>query len=214
MRHNHGLQPTVSSRMRPLVHVATGRTLRRLCVAACCLLLVSNAVIADSWSYKSSKREFKLSQGNRVVVTTDASKSTQSPEFHLKIYEGQKLLAHYPGLAFEHIAESPDGELFVGLSNRGIPGTAAAVFMRDGSLRVLAVHGLAQFDYCRKSATLAREWYDEKNPNVRFDGPPELGGITLRDCRGRQVSLLEVTANAYCAALQRVPTSGRRCKGG
>lgn len=143
-------------------------------------------------------------------MTTDASKSTQSPEFHLKIYEGQKLLAHYPGFAFEHIAESPDGALFVGLSNHGIPGTAVAVFARNGSLRVLAVHGLAEFEYCEKSVTLVRRWYDEKNPNVRFDGPAETGGITVRDCRGEQVPLLQVTARAYNNALQRTPASGRR----
>lgn len=190
-----------------LYALMTARILQRFCVAAC-LSLTAAAPMADTWSFKSSEREFKLLQGIRVVVTTDASKSTQRPEFHLKIYEGQKLLAHYPGLAFEHIAGSPDGKFFVGLSNQGVPGTAAAVFTRNGSLRLLAIHGLAEFDYCEKTVTLFRRWYDEKNPNVRFDGPT--GGITVRDCKGQQVPLLEITAKAYNNALQRTPASGRR----
>lgn len=187
----------------------TARTLQRCCVAAC-LSLSAGAPLADTWSFTSSEREFKLLQGIRVVVTTDASKSTQRPEFHLKIYDGQKLLAHYPGLGFEHITGSPDGKVFVGLSNQGIPGTAAVVFTRNGNLRLLAIHGLAEFDYCEKTVTVVRRWYDDKNPNVRFDGPTETGGVTVRDCKGQQVPLLEITAKAYNNALQRTPASGHR----
>ena len=187
----------------------TTRHLRLWLIGA--VLCISGAdALADSWSFKSSQREFKFSKGFRVLVTTDASKSTQSPEFHVKIYEGKRLLAHYPGLGFEHLVASPDEALFVGLSNRGIPGIAAVIFTRDGSLRLLALHGLAEFDYCKKSVTLARRWYDEENPNIRFDGPDETGGITVRDCKGQQVPLLQVISRAYNNALQRTPTSGRR----
>jgi hypothetical protein len=166
--------------------------------------------LADSWSFKSSEQEFKFSQGFRVVAATDARKSTQLPEFHVKIYEGKHLLAHFPGMNFEHLVASPDEKLFVGLSNDGIPGTAAVIFTRDGRLRFLAVHGLAEFDYCEKSITLVRRWYDGENPNVRFDGPKETGGITVRDCKGQQIPLLEVASRAYNRAFENGRAQERR----
>lgn len=146
---------------------------------------------ADTWSFESSEREFRFSEGFRFLVTVDASQSTQSPDFYVRVYDGERLLAHYPGFNFEHVIASPDEKLFVALSNRGVPGTAAAVFARDGGFRWLVTHGLADFDYCGRSVILVRRWYDEKNPDVRFGDTGKADAITLRDCQGQRVSLLE-----------------------
>lgn len=165
--------------------------------------------LADTWSFESSQREFKFDDEFRVVVTTDAHKDTQVPDFEVRIYSGAKLLALYPGIAFDHVIASPNRKLFVGLSNAGIPGTAAAVFTLDGRLLLLATHGLASFKYCEQSVTLLRRWYDEENPDVRFDAAPEEGGITLRSCSGQRVSLLEVVAIATINPWLRTPASKR-----
>lgn len=173
------------------------------------LAFIVRTALADTWSFESSQREFKFDGEFRVVVITDARKDTQVPNFEVRIYSGAKLLALYPGIAFDHVIASPNGRLFVGLSNAGIPGTAAAVFTRDGRLLMLAMHGAASFDYCEESITLVRRWYDEDNPDIRFDGPPEKGGITLRSCNGQRVSLLEVVAIATINPWLRTPAIKR-----
>lgn len=79
------------------------------------------------------------------------------------------------------------------------------VLSLDGRMSLFALHNVAEFEYCERSTTLVRQWYDPENPNVRFDGPAQLGAITLRDCKGEQVSLLPVLAKAYERALQPKP---------
>src|SRR3989442_6564906 len=103
---------------------------------------------ADSWSYdpKASDREFKFG-ATRIVVTTDARENRKYPDFVLRIFSDQELRAQYRGIGFEQVFASPDNELFLGLSNRGIPDTAVVLFDKKGNLRLLATHGLAEFDY-------------------------------------------------------------------
>jgi len=167
------------------------------------VLLVAPAAYADSWSYpKKIDREKFLFGGTRIVLTTDARKSPKYPDFLLEVFEDGKQVARVPGVHFEKLFASKDNQLFVGLSNRGIPGTAAIVFTNTGVITLLAQHGLAEFDYCSKSVTLERVWFDEENPDVRFqlaDQEPK-PGIYLRSCSGEEIELVKAVQDAYAKA--------------
>jgi hypothetical protein len=72
---------------------------------------------------------------------------------------------------------------------------------------------MAEFDYCEKSVTRSRVWFDAEKPEVQFDRnatESNASGISLRDCRGKRVDLWAVALKAYNSALQRTPKSGRR----
>lgn len=93
----------------------------------------------------------------------------------------------------DHIAASGDGRYVVGLSNRG---SENAFWIRDASGKILhrKTHSPefpGGLHYCRISISNVREWFDAKNPNVRFqvkDG--ELVQVTVRGCDGRDLQLL------------------------
>lgn len=95
---------------------------------------------------------------------------------------------------------SPNKELFIGLSNSGWPGTAAIIFDRRGRILLLATHAHSIFDYCRQTSTLMKEWFDQNDPQVRFPAfslrEKKAAGITLKNCRGETVDLLDVVAAA------------------
>jgi hypothetical protein len=166
----------------------------------CALAFFIGASRADTWSFeaKSSDRAFSFG-ATRIVLTTDARGNRQYPDFILKVFRDKELRAQYRGVAFDQVFASPDNGLFLGLSTAGIPGTAVVLFDKDGNLRLLATHGLAEFEYCSKSVTVSREWYDEKNPQVRFalESSGKEQGIFLRDCKGRTVELLDTVQKAY-----------------
>ena len=149
----------------------------------------------------------------KVILTTDATKNQQWPEFTVRIFRDGVVQAQYRGIAFEQLFASPDRSTIVGLSNDGLPGTAIVVFGPSGDLRLLVNHGMAEFEYCDKSVTRRCVWFDEEKPEVQFDfndKKRESSGISLRDCRGNRVDLWAVALKAYNNALQRTPTSGRR----
>jgi hypothetical protein len=165
------------------------------------IVLLSTFANADTWRYKPTSADQTYTFGEtRVVLTTDARKNQQFPDFILKVFRGRELQAQYRGISFDRIFAAPDNSLFLGLSNSGIPGTAVVLFDNDGNLRLLAAHGAAEFDYCAKSVTTQREWFDENNPQVKFVLEAKAGearGIFLRDCRGRTVELTDVVLKAY-----------------
>ena len=73
------------------------------------------------------------------------------------------------------------------------------------SVSLLVNHGIAEFDYCEKSVTVLRRWYDEANPRVDFHSDKEAkgtSGITLADCRGQIVDLGDVVLKAYNTTFQ------------
>ncbi|WP_374581015.1 hypothetical protein [Pseudoduganella sp.] len=165
------------------------------------LLPLSGMASADSWRYPAERTERVFDFGaTRIVLVTDGTKDRKYPDFTMQIFHGQELKAIVPHVSFEHIAGSPDGRLFVGLSNRGLPDSAMMLFDLDGAIRLHAIHDVAAFDYCEKSVTLARVWYDGENPDVKFLPPsPERRGpgITVRDCRGKTVNRVDVVLKAY-----------------
>jgi len=174
------------------------RAFSKFGIAACLLSFASSLALADTWRLKDYEEEFKFKSGIRILQITRARENLP---FHLKIYNGNQLLADYPGFSFDYFAESPDDKLIVGLSNSGLANTAIAVFDHYGSLQALALHGIESFDYCEMSITVRRQWYDEKNPNVRFDGAfgsdNGIRKITVRNCHGEQVRLFDVIEKSY-----------------
>jgi hypothetical protein len=187
---------------------------KRRALAAALLAGLISSVNADSWSYKPISEDKSYEFGPvKVVLTTDATRDTKYPEFTVRVFRSGLLQAQYRRMAFEHVVSSPDQSVIVGLSNDGLPGTAIAVFGASGDLRLLVHHGMAEFDYCERSVTRRRVWFDEQNPDVRFDfnsKEPGMSGISLRDCRGNRVDIWAVALKAYNNALQRTPASGRR----
>lgn len=174
------------------------------------VLAIASSAIADSWDYKPIKEDQVHEFGPiKIVLTTDATIDRKWPEFTMRVLRNGVMQAQYRGLAFERLYAAPDRSVFVGLSNSGIPGTAIVVFGPSGDLRLLVHHGIAEFDYCRKSVTLERRWFDEERVEIKFDDKESKpSGISLRDCRGNRVDLGAVALKAYGKALLPMPTSG------
>lgn len=182
-------------------------------IAAVAMCLASATAYADSWKYPpvASDRTFKFGS-TQVVLTTDARKDQQLPDFQVRVLLDGQEQARFSGVAFDELYASPDNALFLGLSNSGLPGTAVVLFTSKGRIGLLANHGLAEFDYCSKSVTLERVWYDEKSPRVQFDldGKNGAPGIYLQDCKGRTVELIRTVQNAYARAAEHSASTPRR----
>jgi hypothetical protein len=173
--------------------------------AICAVLLaLAPFATADSWSYPAERREKVFTFGEtKIVMVTDGTLNRQSPDFTMQVFKNDELQSQVRNVSFEHVSAAPDGKLFVGLSNRGIPGSAVMVFNDRGAISLFAVHGIAEFDYCETSMTVARKWFDAANPQVSFQAGIETrgtSGITLRDCRGKVVDLADVVLTAYHAS--------------
>jgi hypothetical protein len=110
------------------------------------------------------------------------------------VYTNEELVGRYGGHYFEDIAANESNSVFVGISNRGLPSTAIIVFDAEGRLRALANHDLhaERFDYCDRSVTLLREWYDSENPSIRFGQSDSDPALEVRGCRGELLNLLEM----------------------
>jgi hypothetical protein len=160
---------------------------------------------ADSWNFEPTvvNREYSFGQ-TKVVLSSDARLNQKLPDYLLVVYESGAEVARYPGIAFDALFASPTNDLFVGLSNSGIPGTAVVVFDKTGSIRLLASHGLAEFDYCEKSVTLKRVWYDGKQTALDFELDQTDPGIYLRNCRGQRVELLRTVMAAHAEVLRKM----------
>ncbi|MFZ1546855.1 MAG: hypothetical protein WAT12_07105 [Candidatus Nitrotoga sp.] len=162
---------------------------------------VAHLALADSWRYDPIVKNRVETYGEtKIVQTTDARKNRQYPDFIVTIYSKGVLRAKYRGVAFQKLFPSPDNTVFVGLSNRGLPGTAVIVFDRDGNLRLDVKHNVAKFDYCEKSITLQRKWFDEDNPSVEFVADEKDGhykSIRVRDCRGNTSDLFILVSQAF-----------------
>lgn len=174
----------------------------KLCLAWL-LLLLRGFARADSWSFPAEVEVREFTHGSvRVVLTQDGRVNQKYPHFLFEVFDDGKRVAQVPGIGFDRLVASKDNTMFVGLSNSGIPGTAVVLFSKLGTIALLAQHGLAEFDYCSKSVTLERVWFDEESPNVRFqleDTDPN-PGIYLRDCRGQDVELLKTVQEAFARA--------------
>ncbi|MCX7032636.1 MAG: serine hydrolase [Arenimonas sp.] len=170
---------------------------------------------ADSWRYPAKMESTETRFGDtRIVQIVDARKNTAFPDFTVEFWRGKTLLARYPGMGFDQVFASPGHDVFVGLSNDGIPGSAAAVFGPRGDLRLEARHDQASFDYCVASVTRVREWYDGKNPGVEFTTSADPGGtdVTLRDCRGQRIHLASAVMDAHRRAAERQQAAPWTCQ--
>ena len=89
------------------------------------------------------------------------------------------------------ISASEDSRFIIGLSNRG---STNAFWIRDSKGRVIArrTHSISwDFHDCTESVTNVREWFDEKNPAVRFQlNNGKLSQVVVRGCDGKDLELL------------------------
>lgn len=165
--------------------------------------LLTATAFADSWAFESQKK-VEVFGDSRIELTTDASSNARYPDFVLDIYHRDQLQAKYRGIRFSQLFASPDHTRFMGLSNIGVPGTALVLFGQYGNLLVEVKHGIARFDYCEEGLTFQRVWYDADHPQVSFVVDPQTGGyqsITLRDCHGETITLIDTILQAHQSAL-------------
>jgi hypothetical protein len=166
-----------------------------------CCLACSTSAFSDMPSMKRWKQEKTFSFGDiHIKQSFNSMKDPMDPEFKLRVYDKGHLVLQLNDAAFDAFFPSLDGGAFVGLSNSGWPGTAVIIFDRRGRVLLLAEHGLARFDYCGETATFVKEWYDSKDPQVRFPtfriGNGRTPGITLKSCRGETIDLLDEVTKA------------------
>ncbi|MTW12751.1 hypothetical protein GM658_19265 [Pseudoduganella eburnea] len=169
-----------------------------------CGLFFSMHAFADMPSTKRWKQEKTFSFGDvQIKQSFNSMKDPMDPEFKVRVYDKGRLVLQLNDAAFDAFFSSPDGGAFVGLSNSGWPGTAVIIFERRGRILLLAEHGLARFDYCGETATFVKDWYDSKDPQVRFppfklggEGRDRTPGITLKSCHGETIDLLDTVTKA------------------
>jgi len=96
----------------------------------------------------------------------------------------------------DYIAASTDERYILGLSNRG---SENAFWIRDthGNVIERKTHDLGVnhwwgIHYCSESVTNVREWFDAKQPDVRFEVKNgKLVQVTVRSCDGKDLHLLK-----------------------
>lgn len=173
------------------------------------LWLTSLPALADMPSMKRVRSVTVQHFGDVTVQHIfDSRKDPMGPEFVLKMFRNKRLLMELHEVAFDSIHASPRNDLFVGLSNGGWPGSAVIIFDRRGQILLLADHQTSTFDYCMSSSTMLREWYDDVHPEVVFPAlayaPGRKPGITLRDCHGNIVDLLDTVHRANVAGMAKL----------
>jgi len=159
---------------------------------------------ADTWAYPKENKVEEFHFGSiKIVRRIDSTKNQQYPYFSVEMYEQDKLVAKYPGLSFQTLKSDKYNKVFVGLSNSGLPGTAVFILHSTGYMSMLVRHDFFQPDYCDRSVTLVRVWYDAKNPDIQFkykkntDNTENLAGITFRNCNGEKVDLMDTIIKGY-----------------
>lgn len=161
-------------------------------VAAVVMAVLSPAAFADRVFWGCNYGEPQVLRSGPIACRQEVR---QCKNMILSCSRGAESLFTVSDFA-DHIAASEDGQYIVGLSNRGL---VAAFWIRNLHGRVIGrkmnspnwnpwrgVH------YCAQSVTNVREWFDNRNPNVRFhfsDG--KLLQIAVRGCDGNDVRLLK-----------------------
>jgi hypothetical protein len=160
-------------------------------------ILLSITAAADSWTWKDNIQTWRFTHGFRVDVITDKISRDKAKQY-MKIVKGSNVVTTLNGVGFQTLAASPKENLFVGLSNGGMPGTAAVVFDAEGRLLLYVTHGTAQFEYCDESIMgVIRVWHGSEAKDIQFENEDGVGGISLLDCRGNRVKLLEIVSEAF-----------------
>ena len=160
----------------------------------------SSNVNADTWSFPIEAVETVYEFGEtRIVKTVDGRENNEFPDFIIDIYKSDKLQAKYRGISFKHIAASKNNDLFVGISNEGIPGTSLVIFDSKGNLRIEAKHFYLPLHYCEQSITLVRKWYDDKNPNLHFiyEESGKVKDMVVNGCDGEEIKIIDHIVSVY-----------------
>lgn len=170
-----------------------------LIVALMMILTWAVSSRADTWRYPDERTEEQFKFGDtRIVKVYDGTGSKgDNPYYAVDIYLKNDLKARYRGVSFEHWAASKDYGLFVGVSNFGPHRGAIIVFDSEGSLRGYVSHLHSRLQYCKKSVSLVREWYDRSNPGIRFEKSKDIQfrnyplepEITIKSCEGKRISI-------------------------
>lgn len=179
------------------------------CLTALALLLLSSAAPCDTLSGKRDIDVKVFRFGDTLIRQTyDSRRDPGSPEMKFEVYVGGQLKLLLNNALFSQFFPSPDNELIVGLSNTGWPGSAVIVFDTGGRILLWSDHLSAQFDYCFKTSTFGRVWYDAKDPQVRFPAGhayTRMYGITLKSCKGGTIGLVEAVNGAAVKNYAAVP---------
>ena len=129
-----------------------------------------------------------------IVRGVDSRENQQLPSYYIKILEGNRLIALYPGLSFWNIAASKDNRVFVAVSNGGSPGNALVVFSSSGKIHHLLRHFWGNLEYCTTSVTLQREWYNDENPEIEFTYSEDgyVKNVLINSCKNERLTLKEL----------------------
>ncbi|KQW93429.1 hypothetical protein ASC94_12385 [Massilia sp. Root418] len=180
-------------------------SLTKHCASRCALAAAGAALPAlapaDTPPTARTQSESTFAFGDvSIKQSYNSMKDPTSPEFKLRVYNKGKLVLELNDAGFDNFYPAPDNQAFVGLSNQGWPATAAIVFDKNGKVLLLARHGTTRFGYCMETSTFLKLWYDAQDPQVRFlsakPAPGKAPGITLRDCKGATVNLLDIVSGA------------------
>jgi len=157
------------------------------------LMLISSISVADSWRYEDEISESQYIFGDVTIKKiVDGTKNQTYPKFTVEVYDKKELKGLYAGVSFQDIEVSPDGRIFVAISNDGLPGSAILIFNNDGELIILVPHSFdaIPLNYCSKSATRVRLWYDEDSPDINFSEGGSV--ITVMGCDGKKINITEM----------------------
>ena len=157
------------------------------------LLFISTSAFADSWKYKKELKKDNFTFGDvKIIRVIDTRNNDQYPDWSIEIYNKNELMALYKGVSFSDIVSDDKNNIFVGISNRGMPGTAVIIFDSKGNLRLLRNHKEGLFSYCSWSITRVREWYNDENPEIKIikgQGTVQ-SKIEVNGCDGKVVNVL------------------------
>jgi len=155
-------------------------------------LILSNVTYADSWSFPKKLAVDKFIFGDITIIRkSDSRESNQYPEWSIEIREDKKLLGLYKGISFDEIFSIHDAEVFVGVSNSGLPNTALVIFDSKGRIRILRDHNQKLFDYCSWSVIIDRKWYDQDKPDLKYETVDDIEGLFINSCSGERINILD-----------------------
>lgn len=155
---------------------------------------LGGAALADKWSYPAevAKETFEFGK-SKFILEVDGKRDQYLPPHTLSIYLNDELVARYRNIGFAKVYASEGNRYFVGLSNRGIPGTAFVIFDAEGNLIREEKHRfLPPGVHTSMSVTLVREWFNDKEPAVEFkmDGD-RLTAVFVQGSNGQRYDLLK-----------------------
>src|SRR5437879_4809230 len=152
-------------------------------IAICFLALLPFSVLADRVFWGCGYGEPQILHSGQIACRQEIR---QCWNMIMSCSRGPEALFTVDDFA-DNIAASDDGQYIVGLSNRG---SENAFWIRDRQGKVIArkthffgAHYWLGIHYCAESVSNVREWFDGKQPDVKFqfkDG--KLVQVAVRGC--------------------------------